>query len=73
MMSRNRNGTSISDAKLNDLVAAAKAKDDARRGITVFRICQMAILLSLAICDLRSKSTLRTGLVRCALVAELVN
>ena len=49
MMSRNRNGTSISDAKLNDLVAAAKAKDDARRGITVFRICQMAILLSLAI------------------------
>ena len=73
MSSTNRAGTVSNEVKLKDLVSAAIAKADAIKGMTVLKICHMAIRSSLAICDLSSKSTLRTGLVLGELVAELIN
>ena len=73
MISTNKTGVAISDAKLKDVVKAANAQDDAISGTIVLKICQRAIRSSLIMCDLRSKSTLRTGLLCCDLVAELFN
>ena len=59
--------------KSNDWVTEESAITVRINGTTVFIICQSAIRSSLAICDFRSKSTLRTGRERGMRVAELFN
>ena len=71
MMSTKNTGAINTDAKSNDVVAADNPIAQRAKGITVLTICQAAMRSSLAIKDLRSKSTRRTDLVFGGQVAEL--
>ena len=73
MVSRKNMVASMIACKSNDWVTEESAITVRINGTTVFIICQSAIRLSLAICDFRSKSTLRTGRERGMRVAELFN